>query len=351
MRECRIVGRPIATEIPQEETVSIPTSHLTRRDVTRGLVHAGIGGAAIAAGIGPAAAQTITVTHYTDGLPGAPYVFAWEENLFEKAGFKLAAIQTSSGGGTTIRNMMASDFPYGQVSLSSALEARRSGIDLTIVHSCTSTVGDFSVVTMPDAPIKEPRDLIGKRIGYTNPASLTHMTMLAFLDKVGISPSQVTMQAAGGIGAQLTALRSGKLDTAIITEPFTARERGKLREAFEIAKYIPERIQADVGVVKSDFAKSHRNEVKSIIAARRKAVETMYQDPARTAAVINKVYKQNPAVIEEGTKRLIAIRFWDEGPLDMAAMDRSVAAMKKVGIDVGFLKGWDGIVDTSYLTS
>ena len=126
--------------------MSILTSHLTRRDVTRSLAHAGIGGAAIAAGIGPAAAQTITVTHYTDGLPGAPYVFAWEENLFEKSGFKLAAIQTSSGGGTTIRNMMASDFPYGQVSLSSALEAiwRPSGDQRP---SVTSSVWPASVCT------------------------------------------------------------------------------------------------------------------------------------------------------------------------------------------------------------
>jgi NitT/TauT family transport system substrate-binding protein len=344
--------RKSPAKLGREEAVSILNSRLTtRRDLTKGLIYAGIGGGAIAAGISPATAQTITVTHYTDGLPGAPYVFAWEENLFEKSGFKLAGIQTSGGGGTTIRNMMASDFPYGQVSLSSALEARRSGIDLTIIHSCTASVGDFSVVTMPDAPIKEPKDLIGKRIGYTNPASLTHMTMLIFLDKVGISPNQVTMQAAGGIGAQLTALRAGKLDTAIITEPFTARERGKLKEAFEIAKYIPEKIQADVGVVKPDFAKSHRKELQAIVVARHTAVEMMYKDPARAAAVINKVYKQDPRVLEEGTKRLTAIHFWDEGPLDIAAMDRSVAAMGKVGIDVGSLKGWDGIVDTSYLKS
>src|SRR5215470_8947373 len=101
----------------------------TRRDVAKRLIALGLGSGALSAAGRAAQAQTITVTHYIDGLPGAPYIVAWEENLFEKRGFKLASIQTSAGGGTTIRNLMASDFPYGQVSLSSALEARKAGIE------------------------------------------------------------------------------------------------------------------------------------------------------------------------------------------------------------------------------
>jgi NitT/TauT family transport system substrate-binding protein len=331
--------------------MSSENPRFSRRDVTKGLLALGIGGGAISAEIGTAQAQTITVTHYTDGLPGAPYVVAWEENLFEKHGFKLASIQTSAGGGTTIRNLMAGDFPYGQVSLSSALEARKAGIELLVIHSCTSTLADFSLVTLPDSPIKEPKDLIGKRISYTNPASLTHMTLLLTLDKMGISADQVTLQAAGGIGAQLTALRSGRIDVATMPEPFNTRERGKLVEAFPVPKYVTEHVQADVGVVRPDFGRGHRKELQSIIAARREAIRLMYEDPVRAAGLVNKVYKQDIKVIEECMKKFKDVRYWDEGPLDLAAMDRSAAAMRKVGIDLGDFKGWDGIVDNSFLSS
>ena len=59
----------------------------------------------------PAQAEEISVTQYGASLYGAPYAVAMQEGLFKKAGIDITGILGSGGGGTTVRNILASDTP------------------------------------------------------------------------------------------------------------------------------------------------------------------------------------------------------------------------------------------------
>ncbi len=65
---------------------------------------------------------------------GVPFAVALEKGYFKEAGVDVTGFITSEGGGTTVRNAMASEIPYGEVALPAAISAVKQGVDLTIVH-------------------------------------------------------------------------------------------------------------------------------------------------------------------------------------------------------------------------
>src|SRR6266508_3348639 len=74
--------------------------------------------ALIAFGLARAAcAETITVTHWGAAFYGAPYAVAMDKGFFKQRGVDITGVLTSTGGGTSVRNTLAGDLPYGDVAL------------------------------------------------------------------------------------------------------------------------------------------------------------------------------------------------------------------------------------------
>ncbi len=71
--------------------------------------------------------------------------------------------------GTTVRNILASPTPYGEVAIGAALAAQAQGLDLVFVNVGTHSVAEASMVTMPNSNIKSVEDLVGKKIAVTSP--------------------------------------------------------------------------------------------------------------------------------------------------------------------------------------
>ena len=66
-------------------------------------------------------AETITVTHWGAAFYGAPFAVAMEKDFFKKYGVDITGVLTSQGGGTSVRNTLAGDLPYGEVASSAAI--------------------------------------------------------------------------------------------------------------------------------------------------------------------------------------------------------------------------------------
>ncbi len=121
-----------------------------------------LGGLALTAGIAissvsVACADEISVTQWGSSLYGLPYAVAMQDGLFKKAGVDISGILTSGGGGTTVRNILASPTPYGEVAVSAALAAARQGVDLVHLNVCSRSVAEASMVTMPDSDGEDHR--------------------------------------------------------------------------------------------------------------------------------------------------------------------------------------------------
>src|SRR5262245_9410451 len=132
-------------------------------------------------------AETITVTHWGGQFYGVPYAVAMEKGLFKKNGVDVTGILTAAGGGTAVRNTLAGGIPFGEVSLAAAVQAINSGQKLIIVGAGAQTVSDQMWVVKKDSPLTGIKDLVGKKIAFTAPGSVSNMVILMALKANGIT--------------------------------------------------------------------------------------------------------------------------------------------------------------------
>jgi NitT/TauT family transport system substrate-binding protein len=297
----------------------------------------------------PASAVNLTVTHWADGMYGAPFAVALEKGYFKEAGVDVTGFITSAGGGTTVRNAMASEIPYGEVALPAAIAALKQGVDLTIVHGGVLSLADIYWVAKAGSPLASINDLKGKKLGYSSPKSVTDMVSTMALNKAGILPN-VERKAAGSLSAALTALREGALDAVYTTEPVYSREKATLKLVFRSTDQLPNTTQT-VGVVRTDYLKKNPGVIKAIIAARRKGVEFIVKNPAEAGEIMAKHYKMPADVAKNAINEILASKgtYWSTGKLDYEGMNNMLSGLQLVkAIEPGPFD-WAKIVDESQL--
>lgn len=297
----------------------------------------------------PSSAVEIAVTHWGEQLYGLPFAVAMEKGYFKNAGVDITGIISSEGGGTTVRNVLGSKLPYGEVALSAAVAAANQGIPLLIVNSGVDSVGDLLWVTLPNSPIKTIKDLEGHKMGYSRPKSVTDIVSRLALEAQHIPLDKVERVAVGGIGSQLTALKAGGISAAFMSEPVWSKVKKDYRPVFYLKDILPNaHIMQTVGIVTPDYAKAHPDQIRALVEGRKKGVEYIYAHPKEAADILAKAYHTDPAIMEEAVENMVKIKYWSAGAIDMAAMDRMVKGMVEVG---ALKKPFDlkKIIDTTYL--
>lgn len=302
---------------------------------------------ALTAGLSiPARAADLVVSHYAELMYGVPWAVALDQGYFKKRGVDVTGLLSSDGGGTSIRNMMASDMPYAEVALPAAVTAIRDGLDLKIVNGAVNKAADLVWVTLPNSPVKNIHDLVGRKIAYTRASSTTQVLGLLALKSAGVE--KVTQLSLGTIGGGLTALEQGAVDAAPELEPTYTRNLKKFRVVFNVADVMPP-ITQHVGVASAKFLHDHPDQVKAIILARRDGVLFLKAHPEEAAKITAKAYDMPLPIITSALQRLLAAGYWDEGRLDYQAMDRSIDGLRLVGAFPQQKVDWASMVDQSAL--
>ena len=295
----------------------------------------------------PARAEQISVTQWGVGLYGAPFAVAMDQGLFKSAGINVTGILSSFGGGSTVRNMLAADTPYAEVALSAAIAAHAQGVPLVIINAGTRNVAEFVWVTMPNSPIREIKDLIGKKVGFTAPKSATEMLLIMSLEAAGVKPESVTRIATGGYGPGLTAMEQGGVVAAPIIEPAWTKDQDKYRPVFFVKDLLPI-MTSTVGVTTREFAAKEPAKLRAIIEGRRRGVDALYNDPAQAAKILTKYYTIDEKVATASVANMASARTWSDGRFERAALDRMAEGLRIIGE----LKGpmdWSTILDEQFL--
>ena len=296
----------------------------------------------------PATADEISVTQWGQSLYGAPFAVGMEKGLFKKAGIDITGIIGSAGGGTTVRNILASATPYGEVALPAALAAAaQGGLDLIIVNVGTRTVAESSLVTMPSSDIKTINDLIGKKVAITSPKSSSEMIFLMELKAKGIDPSQITRVAGGGYPPALTMLEQGAVSAAGLIEPLSIIRKDRYRTVLAAKDVLPP-MTTSVGITTREFAKTNPDKLKAIIAGRRAAVEAIYANPNETAEILHKSWNFDPAIAKIAVDNMIGPKMWSLGDFSRPELERTADGLRLIGEVKGEVD-WDKLIDQSFL--
>lgn len=306
----------------------------------------------MAAAMATARSEEIVVSNYAVTTNGMPYAVALEKGFFKQQGADVTGILSSEGGGTTVRTMVNGNLAYGEINPSAAVVAIQQGADLKIIADTVQTVAEFVWAVKPDSPIKEPKDIKGKKIGYTNPRSTSQALAILILEQLGLKPEDAELVKTGGFGEGVAALDIGAVDITPIPEPLWSKYEGKYRAVIRATETLPP-LDNVVGVTTSKGAATRGDFLKAVLRARRQAVDFMYSNPDESGDIIAKVYNLDQKVGRAAVRNLInantkGVRYWGPGDFKMEGMD----AMMRAQVMVGALKDkpdWSKIIDKSFL--
>ena len=302
------------------------------------------------AGCCVARADSITVTHYGSAFYGAPYAVAMAKGYFRSRGVDITGILTSAGGGTSVRNMLASDLPFGEVALSAAVAAINHGEPLKIIFGGVDTIDDIVWIAKKGSPLHSFQDIRGKRVGFTSPGSATNMIILMALKNHGMTQSDVHLVAAGDIGAVLSAVLNGAIDTGMTGEPVWSENEDKLQIVFRSCDVVPCNMMQSVGVTTDAYlaTSAGKKTLAAIVAGRREGVQFIYAHPDEAADIVAKAYSGDPALYRKVFANFVKIHYWTDGIIDIKGMDNMVEGLRIMGQQKGPVD-WPKLIDPEFL--
>lgn len=307
----------------------------------------GILAVAVALAATPAQAIDVLVTQYKADPSGAAFAVGIEKGFFKKAGIDITGVISGAGGGTSVRNAIASDLGYGEVSPGPVITAIQQGQDIRIVNIGSRTL-DLSLIVMPNSPIKTIQDLKGKKFGISNPRSLGEMMAVMVLEKAGLKSEDMPRVALGSLGGALTALEKGAVDATAIPS-ILLRTRGPSKYRTVIGPKDLPRLPPAIGIATTALMKKNPAQLRALLAGRAEAVRFMYKNPDETIKILSKVYEPlPPADVASLVKELLAARFWSEGEMEMELLTNTVKAMRYVGL-IDKEPNLNAMIDLSFL--
>jgi NitT/TauT family transport system substrate-binding protein len=303
----------------------------------------------------PAAhAEQIVVSHYEAQFFGTPYAIAAAKGYFRDAGLKDVEITGSSGGGTSVRNLMASGAIYAEVALAAAVSAIREGYPVKIVSPGADGHNSYWV-TRPDTKLDGPEDLKGKRLAYTNPKSVTEGLARAFLEATGLTEKEVKLVAIGGVGAGLTALEQNVVDVAILPEPTLSQRMSMNPPPYKAEPWLNDLVPnftQTVGIAPVEVIEKNPEKIQAVIDGRRKGVAFLYENPAEAGKIMSAV---NGLSADENTQAIAGLRkisnkWWNAEGFNFDGMNATMKVMQLASGGTGDEKiDWSSMIDDRFL--
>ena len=297
----------------------------------------------------PAGAADLLVTQYNNDPSGAPYGIALEKGLFKKHGLDIDGIISGAGGGSSVRNAMASDLGFGDVTAAPVIAAAEQGQDVKIVGITSRSLADLVLIVMPNSPLKTAADLKGKKFGISNPKSLGEMMGVLVMERAGLKAGDVQMTALGSLSGALTALENGVVDATSIPVILFRTRGGESKYRVLVGPKDLPLIPSQLGMATGKAIKEWPDKLRGIQAARREGTKFIYEHTDEAIDILSKIYAPlPPKEVGVMVKELVTAKFWSEGRIEMPLLEQTVHAMKGVGMlqqDVDLKK----IVDSSFL--
>ncbi len=295
----------------------------------------------------PVRASEFAVSQYGRVTATLPWAVALKNGYFTDEGIKIDHIISGKGGGTTLRNMLASDLPYGEVATSAALAARRSGIDIVIVNTASDNIGEIALVANPKSKIHKIADLNGKKVGFTNPKSTSELLDRLALKEAGMA-GKVQLVGTGGFGGGLTMLDTGGVDAAPLIDPILTLKPEKYRVIFRFADLIP-RMTWLVGVTTRKFANEHPDTVRKMIKIHQRAVEYIYAHRDAAMKIYAEVWQQKPQDVAKYFPKYFGYKGeWSTGGFDKGALEKMSEGLQLIGASKGPVD-WKAAIDQQFL--
>lgn len=310
-----------------------------------------LGGAAGCTGSQDLFEAEVTVTHWPLLMYAPPYQMAMENGYFEEEGIEITNIVGSSGGGTTVRNVVTGGLPFGEVATPAAVNAYYAGAPLTIIGSATNSAGTINWVAPPDSDVEGITDLAGKTVGFTSAGSVTQNTSALSVKLAdGISVDDVEFTAMGGVSEGLTAVTEGSIAAAANLDPVFSQQQAddQWKVVFWAKDYIDEFQQTSV-IAGPEILENNADVVEGYLRARARGVQFIRDNPDEAAEIFashNDGYETD--VMRQAIENVEPDNYYTENQFSIPGLKRIEEGMQNIDL-IDRNVGWTDIVDQSFL--
>jgi NitT/TauT family transport system substrate-binding protein len=293
-----------------------------------------------------ARADTLAISEYGNITSTLPWAVAFKKGYLQQDGLHITDIVSSSGGGSSLRNILASDLAVGNLGTATAIAGINQGMDLRIVMCNADFIGDLAWATTARSTARSLKDLIGKKVAYTAPRSTTEMVLRAAVADAGLT-GKVTLLPIGGLGPGLTALAEGAVEATPLSDPVLTLQADKYRILFHGYDVFP-KFTYSVVVATREFTLKHPDQLRALLRARRRAIEYMEQNRDETALIYSQVFGVNLQDARKLLPKYYAWGQWSHGEFSREGLEAMSRGMLAVGI-IDKPVDWSKLVDQSFL--
>ena len=246
--------------------MSARTAHNLRQVTGKGLLFcyfcafliASLGGTPAA----KAQSERLRVAYSAIGGSQAAVWVPYEAGIFRKYGLDIELLYVG-GGGRAAQVVQSGEVPIGLFTGGAVINSNLAGGDLVVIGS-SMNVMTFSVMARPE--IRSVEELKGKRIGITRFGSASDFGLRYAEGKWPIKRQRdFAVIQIGGMPEQLTALRSGTLEAAVLNVELAivARKEG-FRELIDLARVGLNFPTSSLATTRS-FIKRNENAVRKFV--------------------------------------------------------------------------------------
>src|SRR6516165_1237425 len=203
---------------------------------------------------------------------------AWWRRCLGRWRCKKACSRRRASTSTASRRARAAARRYAICSAASA--GTLAGVELKALASSSNHIGELTWAAKPDAGINSIKDLVGKKVAYTSPKSITEMVIRTALKQEGLA-GKVDILPLGGLGPALTALSQGAVAAAPLNDPALTVTPDKYKVLFYGHQYYP-KFTWQVAVTTKEFAAKNSQTLRKILKVHRQAVEFVYNNREET---------------------------------------------------------------------
>jgi NitT/TauT family transport system substrate-binding protein len=285
---------------------------------------------------------SLRLNWYLGGLH-APFYYGKEKGIYAAEGIDLT-INEGRGSGNTVQVVAAGSDTFGLADSSSVIVTAAKGADVKSVMSLLNTTG-FSVVSLKEAGINAPKDLVGKKVAVT-PGDPLGQLLQAVCKANNVDCTKITMVQVDPAAKVVTVLEK-KTDALLggaDDQYFLIKYKGGNPSAMRYADWGANIVGMTV-LTSGDTIKKNPDLVRRFVRATAKSWEEAKKNPG---AAVDAAMKVKPDLNRQSTldQLNVDIELLDsknsKGKIGMGAQadwDQTLAILKDYR-DLQTDKGW-----------
>ncbi|MDR0407329.1 MAG: aliphatic sulfonate ABC transporter substrate-binding protein [Campylobacteraceae bacterium] len=176
-----------------------------------------------------------------------------------------------------------------------AIIAKSVGLDIVLFANFGIGEKALALIVPANSPIKEVKDIKGKKIAYGKGTYAQHLLAL-LLNNSGLKFSDITEinLAAGDIPA---ALERGDIDGAVVWEQYISQLTVP-NKARVVADGTGIKLGNNISYIKRDFAKTHPEALKAYIKAVQRGADYINNCVEEASKLLSPIFKVSPEILK-----------------------------------------------------